>query len=305
MTDNAGLFESGGPSPAEGSSEPNMESSVNETVSNESEETSEPAEVQEKPAPEPQRIKLKSNGREKELTLEEVIKRAELADGADERFSEAARLRKQYEADTKEMLRDPAAFMLKHGVSKEQLLMLAERQVLESIEEERLTPEQRRIRDLEAELKKRDDEIKSQEQKAQEELLQKETTKQQAVLARDLAMALKKNNLPLDNPDYLAAVLPIIRNGISNDFPIAPEDAVAYAYDKMQSHFTNMLAPLSGEQIIDRLGKAVVDKIRQADLASIKGSKPEAQQPKKAVVPSEKRERPSLSAEDFFRELKA
>ncbi len=58
-------------------------------------------EIKEEPVveakPEPVKYKIKANGTEEELTLEELTKRAELATGADQKFQEAARLRKEAE----------------------------------------------------------------------------------------------------------------------------------------------------------------------------------------------------------------
>lgn len=51
----------------------------------------------EKKAEEPQKFKIKVNGVEEEVTLEEMQKRAEKASGADQRFEEAARMRREAE----------------------------------------------------------------------------------------------------------------------------------------------------------------------------------------------------------------
>jgi hypothetical protein len=53
--------------------------------------------VAEVAAPSPQKFKIKANGQEEELTHDELIKRAELATGAQQKFQEAARLRKEAE----------------------------------------------------------------------------------------------------------------------------------------------------------------------------------------------------------------
>lgn len=54
-------------------------------------------EVKEEPKEEPRKMKLKVNGQELELTEDEVIERAQKVEAAEQRFQEAARLRKEAE----------------------------------------------------------------------------------------------------------------------------------------------------------------------------------------------------------------
>lgn len=53
--------------------------------------------VPEEKSPETKKYKLRVNGKDVELTEEEVLKRAELAEGANQKFEEAARLRREAE----------------------------------------------------------------------------------------------------------------------------------------------------------------------------------------------------------------
>lgn len=56
----------------------------------------------------PQKVKIKVNGKEEELTLEELIERAQKSEGAEEKFKEAARLRAEAEELAKKNLPQPS-----------------------------------------------------------------------------------------------------------------------------------------------------------------------------------------------------
>jgi len=56
----------------------------------------------------PRKFKIKANGQEMELTEEELLKRAELAEGAEQKFQEAARLRREAEELSKELRQQQA-----------------------------------------------------------------------------------------------------------------------------------------------------------------------------------------------------
>jgi len=115
-------------------------------------------------------LKVNNKMRDIELDLgndEEVQKYLQKAMGADERFQEAATVRKQMEQLINELKTNPLA-ILKHKALGLDIKKLAEQVMNEEIEELSLTDEQKKIKQLEGMLKEKEEREKTLEEEKQE-----------------------------------------------------------------------------------------------------------------------------------------
>ena len=96
--------------------------------------------------------KLKAGKQEREVTSEaELVRLAQLGIGANEKFEQAAKTRKQAEEVLEIIQKNPAEALTKLGFD---VRKLAEEYLAEKIQEEMLTPEQKKVKEMEQQLKK-------------------------------------------------------------------------------------------------------------------------------------------------------
>lgn len=246
--------------------------------------------------------KIKSKGKELELSLEEVLKRAELAEGADQTFKDAKREReeakKEREANKAELARlerlrskdaDPLPDLI-DTVGLDRLLEIAG----QLKEQERiwngLTDAQRDqlLREHEGEEAKR----RLSEYEQREKLTQEEQARNQAfdVINNEIAEALssaKAQGIPLaDLPDIglevvdaMVAVLDQIedaeKRGIKyqGHVPSVPE-IVAHVSERYSSRGKSYLAALDGKSLKSMLTPEQLKSLRQLEIDDLHGSHP-------------------------------
>jgi len=103
------------------------------------------------PPPAPKKYKLKVDGREEELDEESVSKLAQMGRASSKRFQEAAQSRKQSEDFIKMLKEDPASVLTNPAIGID-LRKFAEDYLMKQYEQEKMTPEQRQMKDYEARL---------------------------------------------------------------------------------------------------------------------------------------------------------
>jgi hypothetical protein len=146
------------------------------------------------------RYELKVNNKVKNIDIdlsndEEVKRYLQKAEGADEKFQEAASLRKQVEQLVTELKKNPLA-ILRHPELGIDVKALAQQVLNEEIEDMKLSPQEKRIKELEDSLKAKE----TREKELEEERTANERAKFEAQAAEDLdeqvTSALSKSNLP-------------------------------------------------------------------------------------------------------------
>jgi hypothetical protein len=252
----------------------------------------------------PRTYELKVNGKVQKLTEEELIARARMGEAADQRFNEAAKLRKETEAHLGR-LRDPEQVMdalldPKLGYTKEQIrAKFEEWYEREFIEPEKLTEDQKKLREAEARLKKYADEDKQRAEaktKAEQEQL---TEKARGEIQSQIIEALDSGALPKTNFTVRRLAYWIQRNQ-ANGFNAPTSLLVSQVRNEFTASMRDMVEASDGEKLIQLLGDGIVQKIRKYDLEQLKklrgggGITPTEGEPS---ATDEKRDRPLTSAE--------
>lgn len=245
--------------------------------------------------------KIKVAGQLRDVSIEELERRYTLEEGAQTKFERAAQMLKEAQALQESLKKDPVKALLNAGITLDQLRSISEKTILEQIEEERLTPEQRRIRELESQLNER----QTAEERAAQEKQQQETAEQEkkyvAEFTSKLRDAFSKHQLPVQDPLYVSSAVKFLQNAYLAGEDIDPTDAVEFVKHETLQRVAGLYEGLSGEQIIEHLGQANIEKIRKADIARLKGQPKEGfSATSKTPVPAKDQASVKRSADDFF-----
>jgi hypothetical protein len=225
-------------------------------------------------------LKVNNKMRDIELDLgndEEVQKYLQKAMGADERFQEAATVRKQMEQLIHELKTNPMA-ILKHKALGLDVKKLAEQVMNEEIEELSLTDEQKKIKQLEGMLKEKEEREKTLEEEKQS--ARKAQLEQAAAdeLDSGISEALAKSSLP-KSPYVVKRVTDAMITAIELGYENVTVDQVMPFVEEQMMGELQRLFEEAPEETADKLlerfvGKKSLDRYRANKVKKAKARAP-------------------------------
>ena len=216
------------------------------------------------------KMKIKVDGKEEELDESEIIKLAQLGRGSNKRFEEAKQMRQQAEQFIAMLKKDPKAVLSNPALGVD-LRKFAEQIVWEHIQDESLSPEQKRARDIEKELQK---------YKEQEELTKKEQAEQQMQALhqryaqdydRKITSALQNSGLP-KTPSTVKRMAEYMFTAVQNGYDLEPSDLVHQVRKDYEQDIREMFGQVDGDTLLSLLGEDTAKKIRNTDLKRLKST---------------------------------
>jgi hypothetical protein len=257
------------------SSAPVSEASESEGLNPEESEVEELAAKIEEAKSNKKKYQLKVNNKMKDFELDlsddaEVQKYLQKAMASDEKFQEAATLRQQVEQLVSELKRNPLA-ILKHPNLGIDIKALAQQVFNEEIEEMKLSPEQKRIKELEDSLsarEKRDKEMEDERSANERSKMEHQAAEE---LDNQITAALSKSNLP-KSPYVLRRMADTMISAMDMGYgDVTPEQILPFVEEQILGEI-NKLFESAPEATFDKVmenivGKKHLDKYRKAKVA--------------------------------------
>jgi hypothetical protein len=226
------------------------------------------------PSSKPEEIyEVTVNGKVHKMNLQELKNHASMAHAAQTRFEEASKMRKEYESFKSSAQKDMVQALRAQGFSNQEIQDQFERwYTKEFIEPETLTPEQRKLKEYEAKLKKYQDEEQEKLAKQQQEEQDNLTAKQREYLSGQIIEALEKSGLP--KTKLIASRMAFyMRENLLQGWEAPIEVIVQQVKQERQALMSGEVGALEGEALIQYLGEDVVNKIRKWDLTQLRARK--------------------------------
>lgn len=212
--------------------------------------------------------KIVVNGKEEWISTEDAIKLAQIGKGANAKFEEAARMRKQNEQFLELLKANPRAVLANPKLGLD-FRKIAEEYLLEQINLEKMTPEQKQVHEMQEKLKALEaekEEAKKQAESAQQEELVKHHTEN---YQREIIEALKTSDLPktrfvVKQIGYYMAL------GLERGVPLKAVDVLPLVRDDVHRNYrdffgaadVNLVAELMGEEGVKKLMEFQAAKVR-------------------------------------------
>lgn len=221
-------------------------------------------------------IKLKVLGEEKEYPRSEVLKLAQLGLGANKKFEEVAKTRKELESFTRNLVENPRDFLRNHP-NREAILQASQELLAEYVEEQEklnsMSDSERRAVELQKELERRQKELDDRDNRIKQQL----TNHYREQFTRDIISALNNTELPITEGSITR---------IANLYKQALSNGIKTTFDQCA-------------KIVEK------DYLGYLDEISKKRSKVERQRnPKPRLVSISKEPKKKITMEEFQRELK-
>jgi hypothetical protein len=246
-----------------------------------------------------QKFKVTVDGREIELPLKEILGGYQKTSAANKRFMEAAQKEKALEAQMAKLKNSPIETLLEQGLTFEQLEPHIEKLLLGRIEEQKLTPEQKKLRELEQKL--------AEKERAEQEEAERRTKQEQEAQVEQhyndyqsqLIDAMESGALP-KTPYAARKVADIMYSALEAGHDIDMADAIEIFNEDHQTSMRDYVKALDVNHVRELLGEEFIKKLRAEDVAKIQNptSRRTADKPNKTSAKSDR-----VSATDFFAEL--
>jgi hypothetical protein len=236
------------------------------------------------------KFKLKVDGEEfeEEIDLndtEKLARELQLARAAKKRMAEAQMSKRQAYELAQMLEKDPAALLRKMG---DKGYDYAEQLLLEKIQREMMTPEQREYQELKARLEKYE--------RAEKEAMEKAEAEKQRVLEERYAQefqqtiigALEKSGLPR-TPETAKRMAYLLQKNMDLGLDLSAEELAEEARKEAQGYVSALSKESDAEKLIRLLGPEVVKKLRKYDLDQLKKKQFDNQAPSKRLTQSSAR----------------
>jgi hypothetical protein len=211
-------------------------------------------------------LKLKMNGKEVSMPESEVIKYAQQGKVSDQRFQEAAKIRQEAEAIVKYAKENPTEFFKKTGMNAREW---AENFLMQELQRESESPEQRKNRENEEKLRQYENtekQRKEQEHKAQMQKLEQEHGQRYDQL---FTQALQESGLP-KTAFTVKRMAELQLLNLKKGFDLKPDQLAKLVREDYANEQKSLLSSLDGDQLIDFLGAEAVKKLSKAQIAKLK-----------------------------------
>lgn len=265
-----------------------------EEVSNQPQDTTQVA------TPKPPNIKkykVKVDGQDVEESLnlddEEAIKRhIQMSKAAMKRMNEAAMTKKQAENFIRRLQQDPVSVLTDPNLGVN-FREVAEKYLLSQIQDEMLSPEQKRVQQAEKIIREREQEQK----KLQEQREAQEMAQLQSHYAnehdRKISEALSSSGLP-KTPRTVKRMAELMFQNLNMGLNLQPSQLVQIVKEDYYAEMRELFGASEGDMLLNILGDDVANKIRKHDLAKLRAGQPSfAQRSQSAPAPKEETKRMS------------
>jgi len=256
--------------------------------------------------PIPEKIKVKVDGTEEEIDLDTVKRDYQKYRSADKRFQEAASLRKAHEAEAKaiEKAKTGDFSELVKVAGDDKARAWAENYLLEFLEYQQLSPEQKENRTLKQQLA--DKEAAEKSFKEQQEQTQLAQLQQQAAeeIDNELSEVIKAAGVR-PTPRMIARIAETMLASLVDETKprMAAGDALKKTVSEMELELDDYLANMPVEKLIAKLPKKLRDELRRSEVDQVMSQAPQKARMKAAEDTGPIKSRKSMSTDDFFKNL--
>lgn len=299
-------------------STPSMEASLDSSEVQESEGTLEGSEevetaVEVEESQPEQLFSLTIDGEDLELTYDQMVEFAQKGKSSTKRFQEAAQLRKEVESQKKAIQaalqgkpEDLFKMKIDNGLmTGEDLEQWIIEKAIEIAERPELTPEQKRMMEMEQELEELRKAKEEQEKSRKDAEFQAQVEEARENFSRDIMTEIQNGGLEAD-PFTIQQVASVLQNSIDHEgrITVSVRDAVEYVKGQERNNYKDYFKSRKLEELEALLGEDILKQIRAKDLEKLKN--PAVSKPASSVekIMSQKSEKTSkISASEFFKNL--
>lgn len=232
---------------------------------------------------ETRRLKLRIDGQEREFDESEVLANFQKGRNSAQMLTKAQQaradaLKAKAEADgILGKLKDKGNIrnvLQELGYTREELRKMSEADILEAIEEEKLSPAERRAKDLERQLAERDKEKAKQDEERQQVAHKEEVARHKDEISGLFMETMEATGLPKSSSRFVMhRMAQLYMQNEEAGLESTPEEMAAHVMAGLQTEHRGVLSGLKGDALMTYLGPDVVKEVLVANLAKVRAGK--------------------------------
>jgi hypothetical protein len=246
-----------------------------------------------------QKFKVTIDGQVVELPLREIMGGYQKASAANKRFMEAAKKEKDLESRVSKLKSAPIQAMLDAGISEQELQDHLEQYLVGKLEYEKMTPEQKRLKELEQKLAEKEAKEKEAEERRRLEQEQAEVAKWEEDYNNQFIQAMEEGRLP-KTAHAARKVAEIMYSALESGHDLSIDDAIDIFNEDHNQYLQSFIKSLDVDAVQNLLGEDFVKKVRKSDVEKVQNPTPKSSKPQQK---QEVKDNKKQLASDFFKDL--
>lgn len=235
--------------------------------------------------------KIKAYGKEMNVSLEELQKLAEKGAGADKKFNDAYRKNQQAEQFFRLLKENPRKVLSDPSIGID-VKKFAEDILMEHINREQMTPEQRELHETKEKMKQYEEEKKAFEKKQADAQMQELVNHHNTAIEKDITTALGSSGLP-KTPQTVARMAYYMSEGLKRGVELKASDVTDFVRNDYVQMMNTFFSASDGDALIKLLGDMNVKKINETLIKKMNPAIPAQQGPVTPVTPVQPKEKMS------------
>lgn len=216
---------------------------------------------------------LTVNGKNEDFELdlgndEEIKKHLQKSKAADQKFQEAAEVRKAAMEFIEQLRKNPRRVLSDPNIGID-VRKFAEEILNEEIKEMEKSPEQREKEKLTKELEELKAQAKEREESGKKADFERMQMEQERILETEISSALDIGGMP-KTPRTVKAMAEMMMIALENGIDLSPKDIAPLVKNTTLSEFKEVVSSLTDDQLEDFLGKEVLGRLRKKNIAKAK-----------------------------------
>lgn len=214
----------------------------------------------------PRLLKIKVDGKEMELPESEVLELASRGKASNQRFQEAAKMKREADAILKHIDDNPAEAFTKRGKDARKW---AEEFLMNELKKEAESPEQKRARENEEKLRKYETTEKEQEQQRKDSEMRQAINEQRDKYDKLFTQALFESGLPR-TPFTVKRMAELQKTNLKNKLDLSAPQLAKLVREDYVAEQKALLGSLDGDQLIEFLGPENAKKYSKAQISKLR-----------------------------------
>lgn len=249
-------------------------SDVNST---ENQQDSQSQSVQPQVQPNKKKFKIKVDGKDEEMEIDlsdeaAITRHLQMSKVAAKRMNEAAITRKQAEQFIHALQSDPMRVLSDPRVmGSEKFQAIAEQFLAKKLQEQMLSPEERKRIEMEEKLRQYEEQDKKQKQDVEAKQIQALEEHYAQQYQKTIMDSLQSSNLP-KNPFTVKRMAELMQKNIQHGLDLEPTQLAQLVREDYQRELVSLIGSSDADQIISMFGEDLTTKIRKHDLAKLKAN---------------------------------
>lgn len=221
--------------------------------------------------------KVKVNGNDAEVDEQELITAYQVRKASDERFREG-NLRKKQAEEFVNLLRTNPMKVLNNPSLGLDMRKLAEDYLIQQMEEESMTPEQRELKEAKSKLQQFEEEKKRIETEREAAVAQELRQRHTENYTKDITSALETSGLPRTE-HTVKRMAYYMHQALLKGYDLSAADVADLVKQDYINEQKALFGGLDGEMLLKLLGDDVANKIRKHDVSKIKNIEKQLSRP--------------------------